>query len=543
MSDEDKEYKRLRSYLNPAIRGKNTDSLLHSLAKGSLHLINNVEAVNDSLYIVKAEDKYLDSRLADRNIVRPDNVGLSDDVFRKLGIQVVNRKQVRDLILQILEVVYGEELTRASMAATQVEPYQLFDNDTLKISFDDESELEIVFDSNEFTNINTATAQEVADAITKQIRKLGRRGAAFVKDDGLGPYVVLLSGTAGPSSSIKVLGGKSNNKLKFPAIRPTSGQPLTQWTLSVEAGGIVRATWTGGPNPSVGKVRVNDYVNIYGSAFKHDLIDNTGTFTITKVKGGLVGQAYVEFLNPNGSSDIVTQGSIEGMLFFNPARKTLSSNLTFATAYQTEERLLEIFLPAVTKVVKRERIGAAYLLESGSATATEEYGPYLWDLAKGYLIGSEECNTVQKVDANLGLVLEVDDATQMPDATGSLIFGFGTQKEEGPVPYIGRPSSNSLLISPSYKFKYVHDVGTNISLVSRFSTYDPASDGTDYPLYLTDVVSGRIYARDLINLVAATGIKVSITVLYPNSEGLSKWGTENDDKAYVWGPDFGQSEE
>lgn len=540
MSNDEKEYKRLRSYLNPAIRGKNTDAVLNALAKGSLHLVNNVEAVNDSLYIVKAEGKYLDSRLADRNIVRPDTVGLSDDVFRKLGIQVVNRKQVRDLILQILEVVYGEELTRASMSSTQVEPYQLFDGDGLKISFDDESELEIIFKPEQFTNINTATAQEVADAITKQIRKLGRRGAAFVKDDGLGAYVVLISGTTGPSSSVKVLGGKSNNKLKFPSIRPTSGQPLTQWTISVEASGTVRATWTGGPNPSVGKVRTNDYVNIYGTAFD---ADNRGTFTVTKVKGGLVGQAYVEFYNPKGVSEIVNQGSIEGMLFFNPARRTLSSNLTFATAYQTEERLLEIFLPAVTKVVKRERIGASYLLDSGSATATEEYGPYIWDSSKGYLIGGQECSATQKVDANLGLVLNVDDSTQFPDQPGNLVFGFGTQKEEGPVPYISRPSSNTLLISPSYKFKYVHDTGTNISLVSKFSTYDPESDGTDYPLYLTDVVSGRLYARDLIQLVAATGIRVSITVLYPNSEGLSKWGTENDDKTYVWGPDFGQSEE
>jgi hypothetical protein len=539
MSDQDKEYKRLRSYLNPAIRGKNTDAVLNSLAKGSLHLINNVEAVNDSLYIVKAEDKYLDSRLSDRDVVRPDNVGLSDEVFRKLGIQVVNRKQVRDLILQILEVVYGEELTRASMSSVELEPYQLFDGDTLKISFDDEAELEVVFDASEFTSIAAATAQEVADAITKQIRKLGRRGAAFAKDDGLGPYVVLLSGTAGPSSSVKVLGGKSNNKLKFPSLRPTSAQPLTQWTFSLEAGGVIRATWSGGTNPSVGKVRVNDYVNIYGSSFN---VANRGTYTITAVKGGLVGNAYVEFINPNGVAETVNQGTIEGMLFFNPARRTLSSNFTFATAYQTEERLLEIFLPAVTKVVKRDRIGASYIIDSVPAT-DGNYGPYLWDITKGYLIGAEECNTTQKVDANLGLVLSVDNATQMPDATGNLIFGFGTQKEEGPVPYIGRPSSNSLLISPSYKFKYVHDVGTNISLVSKFSTYDPASDGTDFPVFLTDVVSGRIYARDLIKLVAATGIKVAITVLYPSDEGLSKWGTDSSDKTYVWGPDFGQSEE
>ena len=344
------------------------------------------------------------------------------------------------------------------------------------------------------------------------------------------------------------MGGKSNNKLKFPSIKPTTGQPDTEWTLSQESGGVIRATWTGdvstSPNPSIGKVKAGDYINIYGSNFVDTLneIDNRGTFTVTKVKGGLINESYVEFINPNGKSQIVTQGTVEGVLFFSPSRRTLSSNFTFATAYQTEERLLEIFLPAVTKVVKRERIGASYILESGSATATEEYGPYLWDITKGYVIGSEQCSTTQKIDANLGLVLGVDNSIDFPDSAGYLIFGYGTQKEEGPVPYIGRPSSNALLISPSYRFKYTHDTGTNVSIVSKFSTYDPDTDGTDFPLYLTDIVSGRNYTQDLINLVAATGIRVIITILYPNDEGLSKWKTPNSDKTYIWGSDFGQEE-
>ena len=81
----DDQKKRLRKYLNPTIRGKNTDSILDSLAPGISHLIHNVEAVNDMLYIVTAVNRYLDQLMAGRDIIRPDNVGLSDEVFRAIA--------------------------------------------------------------------------------------------------------------------------------------------------------------------------------------------------------------------------------------------------------------------------------------------------------------------------------------------------------------------------------------------------------------------------------------------------------------------------
>ena len=71
--------KRLRQYLNPSIRGTNTDAVIEALASGPCHLIDNVEAVYDQLYIVTAQGRYLDQRMADRDLTRPDNGGLSDE--------------------------------------------------------------------------------------------------------------------------------------------------------------------------------------------------------------------------------------------------------------------------------------------------------------------------------------------------------------------------------------------------------------------------------------------------------------------------------
>jgi hypothetical protein len=521
---------RLRAYLNPSIRGPNTDAVLESLATGAAHMINNVEAVNDMLYIVKAQGRYLDQRMADRDITRPDNVGLSDEVFRDIGIQISNRKQVRDLILNILRIMYGEDFTRATMISNELEPYALVDGDTLTIEYDDQEPLEVNFKTSQFSSIAAATAQEVADAITKEIRRLGRTGSAVAKDDGVGGFVQLISETDGPSSSIRVVGGRAQNELKFDSIRPTSGQALTQWTMSLIAGGTVRATWTGGPDPSVGKTRTGDYVNIFGSAFN---INNRGTFTITKVQGGLVNNAYFEFENANGFAQTTVQGTIDGMLFFNPVRTTIVSKKNYATAYQTESRLLEIFIPATTRVVRRDRIGSAHIHDSGPSGDGNE-GPYIFDTSKGYLIGGEECNTTQEVNSNTSMIIPVDNSIDIPDTPGGLIFGFGTSLEEGPVPYIARPSSNLLVVDPSYRFQNVHASGTNISLVAQGFSFSPAADGTDYPFYITDIVSGRIYAEELINLVAATGIRVVITILYPDPIGLENWEATDQARKDTW---------
>ena len=533
---EDKEAakKRLRSYLNPTIRGPNTDAILEALSGGACHLIDTVEAVNDSLYIVTAQGRYLDALLAGRDLTRPDNVGLSDEIFRELGIEVSNRKQVRDLILNILRIIYGEEFTRATINSTELETYALQDGDNLIIQYDDQDPIEVTFSASQFTNINAATAQEVADAITKDIRKQGRAGAAFAKDNGLGGFVVLISETDGPSSSVRVLGGSAQNELKFLSIRPTSGVAATQWTFEVVPGGKMRLRWTGGPNPSLGKVAVNDYVNIFGSGFEDD---NKGTFTITAVQSGLVNEAYVEFENPNGIAETQLQGTDDGVLFFNPSRFTVNSKTSFASAFQVESRVLEIFIPATTKVVRRDRAGAAHLHDTGASDPDTE-GPYTWDTSKGFIIGGEEANTIQVVDSSSSNIIQVDDASQIPDEEGYLVFGFGTSREEGPVPYISRPSSGTIIIDPSYTFENVHPSGTNISFVTQNFAYEPDTDGTDFPFYATDIISGRVYAEELINLVAATGINVIITILYPNDEGLGKWGdVANSEKYYVWGED------
>src|SRR5665213_1075267 len=170
----------------------------------STYLMNTSQAVNDQLFIATASGTYLDERLAQYGITRPPNVGLSDDIFSQIGIQVKNRKQVRDLINNLLDIMFGDEFTTANDSSAAFEPYALADGDTLNINFDENHTSNIVFKTAEFSSIAAATAQEVADAITTSIRNAGQTGTAIAKNDGNGNYVEIFSDTIGASSSVTI---------------------------------------------------------------------------------------------------------------------------------------------------------------------------------------------------------------------------------------------------------------------------------------------------------------------------------------------------
>jgi len=334
VTTKEQEYIRLRSYLNPFIKGPNVDAVLNALAMPSVYLVNSIQAVNDSLYIATAQGNYLDLRLADYGIVRDPSIGLGDDVFRTIGIQVKNRKQVRDLINNILDAVFGDEFVKATSNAQTLEPYALEDGDQLIVNFDGANTSTITFNTDQFTDIGAATAQEVANAISVGLSNLGVSGSAILNNDGNGNYVQLLSDTIGASSSVTVLGGRAQNVLLFPSTVSSSGNFSTQYTITLVSGGNLRFTWSGGANPEIGDVQPMQYVNIFGGGFASS--DNEGTFTIVAAQGGAVNVAYFEINNPTGSPGIVVQGSNDAIQFFTPTRETILNKAYYAAVYQTQ---------------------------------------------------------------------------------------------------------------------------------------------------------------------------------------------------------------
>lgn len=641
VTNQEQEYKRLRSYLSPYLKGKNVDAVLNALATSSSYLVNSVQAVNDSLYIVTAQGNYLDLLLANYGIVRDPTIGLSDDVFREIGIQVKNRKQVRDLINNILDAVFGDLFVKATDSAQNFEPYALQNGDTLIVNFDGAHTSTITFSTSQFTNIAAATAQEVANAISIELSRLGVSGSAIVNNDGNGNYVELLSNTIGPSSSITILGGRAQNVLLFPASVPAGGNFSTQWTITVVSGGLLRFTWSGGADPKLGEVEPQQYVNIFGGGFASS--DLEGAFSIIASQGGAADIAYFEIDNPTGSTGVIVQGTDSAIMFYTPIRETILNKSYYAAVYNTESNILQIFMPAVTQVVERSRIGSAHLhgitespvvrlvtqegsqypssgpaeystlenlgsttnyyvwfnvnggnsdpapvgftgievmIGSSDSAATvanetvtaltaalpqltytvsdnvvsitfqiassvgdegpstpQTLGPYIFDTQQGFVVGEASTTLTEEVNGETSHVITVADSNGFPNSSGYIILGYGTESQEGPIPYIATPSSGTLLISPAYFIQQDHPIGTSVLFVTQKAPITLPTNGSYYQPYLTDTASGRVYAQKLIDTITAAGISVIYTILYPNPIGLGGWQNPlANEVAYVYGP-------
>jgi len=681
MSDQGS-FKDLRKFLNGRIKGLYTNGLLEAIAVGDDINRNNIIAVKEQLFLATASGVFLDKLLAGIGITRPPGVGIDDALLREIAIKQTNSKLVNNIFLDVLEIFYGEDATRANVLSGKPEKYILADGMTLVIRIDtNDRPLTVTFKESDFSNIGLATAEEVANAISNAAFNQGYAlTASVVLDNDTGEkYVQLLSGTKGPKSSITVIGGEAQNSLRFPADKTASPKINTQFTTSFN-GPYVRFTWTSGPDPGLNFVDVGDYVNIYGSGY---LDANRGYFTIENVQGGAVGAAFFEIINPlfkpqapvtlsgssansgagtvrrtiamadaptgavrasnvvtitttsahglgvgqkvriidvantsfNGTFTVATAGlttftyaqagpnaasgagtvlheatvgspssgavrssgtstittvanhgyttgqvvnifgvedssfngqfTITGttantftytqdfsndVVFYKPQRTDLLKLPRYATVYEVNPYEIVVFLPATTKIVKRELIGSWHIHETN--TNTQYLGSYLFNPTSGLPIAKTATTLQETIGAGeLKTVMVGANTSQFPDEEGFLVIGFGTSNEEGPIRYYGRPSSNSLLIDPSYKFKKSHVPGEDIALITDRKAYRPKQDGTDYGAYLTGTIAGRIEAQKLIEKLVASGIFLSVIITYPNNPGL------HDISGYVYAGD------
>ncbi len=510
MATQQSEYLRLRSYLNPAISGPNTNIVLNSLAIASAYLVNSVEAVNANLFITTASAQYLDLLLSQYGITRPPNIGISDDSFREIGIQVKNRKQVRDLINNLLDIVFGDELCKATDTASVVEPYNLNDGDTLIVSFDGATPVTIPFQASNFTNINAALAIEVADAIVAYLNSQGLSGLATTKNNGLGNYVELVSSTIGPRSSVTVFGGSAQNILLFPETVGAGGNASTQWTLSIQSDGRIRFTWSGGANPNLGKLEAGNYVNIYGGGFASST--NIGTFTIIDAVGGLPNESYFDIYNPIGSTGVITQGSNTAVLFFNPVKETIQSKGYYAALYQTTTNVLQIFIPATTAVVVRSRQGSAHLHDPPRGTFTFNSQPNPGDVFSL----TSTTNFIAGANFVIGATI-LETATNMVNAINALSINLIAMINSDNVVLVYNDNlANTLTITYTGSASIVSDLiqGSNISIEPNqpgpyvYDTTQPFSVGA----------VGTVLTQE-VNATTGNVVSVENSTGFPNGLG------------------------
>jgi hypothetical protein len=112
-------------------------------------------------------------------------------------------------------------------------------------------------------------------------------------------------------------------------------------------------------------------------------------------------------------------------------------------------------------------------------------------------------------------VINLDDTSDIPNARGYLVFSFGRGDQEVPVPYVGRPSNNSLLLDPTYVFEKTHDVGTIVNYVSQIVPYDPRDNGQDYAVYITGAERALQEVEEILQQIKTLGTVIRFEIQRP----------------------------
>jgi len=398
MSDK---YDFFRAYISSFLHGKpNAEAILQSLADESIKLHELSVAVTDQLTISTASDIYLDKRLAEVGITRPSELGMDDLSFRQMGIQLNASKQVIESIHTILATFYGDETVRASATSGQPEPYFLEDGDILQFVLESEEVHTVTFLAENFDNIQQASAKEVADLITRYIRGRGLQGYAQEYadvDTGL-KYVRIFGSAKGPYGLVQILGGQGQTEMEFPTIRATN-LPVndTVWEITRTVGSTHRFRWVSGSKPLLEKIFIEDKALIYGNQFL--TVGIYGTFDVKNVRPAQASVAVdagwfeidIEGFSalkssipdqnppPNSPGNVysftITQAQFADLKFFLARKNTAYGQQRYALAWEPEANLLHIYMPASTKVVRRDLVGSAHLhLLYKSDTLNGSYG-------------------------------------------------------------------------------------------------------------------------------------------------------------------------
>lgn len=393
-AENDDAEKIIRKHLSQALKGDNWDALIKAFSVGDDRNWDNARAAFDQLFVSSASGSWLETRASDRGITKPSNVGINDELFRKLVVKTSTNKVVHEAIREILEVFYGQDSLRAYIESEMDENYNLSGDVTLSWILDEKEEFTHTFKTAQFSSVTAAKAVEVAFALTKTMRDLGSDGfaVAFQSPTTGKNRVRIYSGSLGLGSFVRCVGGEAQNIFKFPTEVDTYSGTITTgtgytWVYSQPDQNTTRVSLTINTGSSsvlvdLSPLREGDYVIIGQDA----QIGITGTFTVKAVSiswsGALLTQTFdIDRITFNTSA---VQASNNAYRFYRPTKSSIAAagGRTVVVA-QTKPGQVDISIPATTQAVNRGPRTAAYgrvndeldivriqRLPSGTATIT-----------------------------------------------------------------------------------------------------------------------------------------------------------------------------
>lgn len=338
----------------------NWNALITALGTSDQNVADLIALIKQQFFVKTASGTYLNNLGANSGVARPAGVGMQDPEFRKyIPILAYTPKQVKLIVDKLLSIFFAPETTTSYIISGRAAPYTLQDGWTLEYTVDGIYDELVVFRSSDFTDINAATATEVAAAINRQAQHSNAED--YFDHIAKSDTVKIFTNTVGSKGSVEMIGGLANIALQFNGFIVDAGTGNnTQWTLS-KVGNQVTYQWVGGMNPNINLLDVGDIIFslLPGNVgyFNIDAVDlSTGSFTVT---------------NLFGTAGSFTQTSADQTKFMRPTRSVVWGQINRAIAWETTPGEAIIEMPATPPIVKRNLIGSAHI--NGATSVVTAY--------------------------------------------------------------------------------------------------------------------------------------------------------------------------
>jgi hypothetical protein len=328
----------------------NWSALLDAIGSADQDTANLVAEVRQQFFIKTASRPYLDNLAANNQISRPRFVGMDDPSFRQyIPILSYQPKQVKLIIDQLLDIFFFKESTTAFITTQNYQPFNLQNGWELEYSVDGINDEFILFKSDDFTDITSASADEIAAAINRQ----AQYSYATAEYDNItkNTYVRLYTKTVGSKGSLTVVGGRANAVFRLNGFIDNAGNGSnTSWTVT-KIGDQVKFQYLSGTSPGINQLQVGDIAII-------DIPGNAGSFPIIDVN--LTNQSF-SFINLFGTVTTVSQTSDLQVKFIRPNKYSAYLNPKRAMTWETLSGEITVEMPTSPPVVKRSLKGSAHI--------------------------------------------------------------------------------------------------------------------------------------------------------------------------------------
>lgn len=341
--------------LLPAFYGAKTNpnwsALVEAVGESDQITADLIEEVRKQFFVKTASRPYLDRLAANYKIARPRFVGMSDQSFRQyIPILAYSPKQVKLIIDKLLDVFFFKESTTAFITSQLYEDFFLEDGWTLDYSVDDIYEEKISFKEEQFTDISSVSAKELAAAINRQ----AKYSYSTVYFDSINKknYIRVFSKTIGSKGSIRIFGGRANATLRFNGFIQEAGNGTdTVWSVE-KIGDTATFTHIGGTSPGIDKLEIGD-IMVSG------LPGNSGSFVIDGID---LPTNTITFKNLFATPSLgLTQTSANDIKFLRPNKYSAYLARRRAITWETKSGEITVEMPTSPPVVQRSLKGSFHI--------------------------------------------------------------------------------------------------------------------------------------------------------------------------------------